>query len=149
MTAITSSKITEELLAACYLDATRKGGLIEFTRDVRGEDGKESGKYSIKQTDLDTLFSKSVWNEQKTGSGHRKLKHIITGIVIEYADHKKEIDSGAAKTILEQVQKHLNILCNEVFCYTTGNWKEEPDYSAVLLRLEKSLKEKPETKKSS
>jgi len=132
---------TLKCLKDSYFDATRKGGLIDFTRMVRGEKNDFSGKYLVKQTDLDTLFSKSVWTVVDTGGGHREVRHKLTGATVEYSNHKKEIKAGAVVTIFNEVQRHLNILNNQIYSYTNCNWKEEPDYSAARknwLALEQS-----------
>lgn len=117
-----------DLLKDSYLDATRKDGLIDFTIQVH------TGKYSVKQADLDNLFTKTVWIDQKVKGGHRKLENAVTKIVVEYSNHAKDIDPGAAETILNQVQEHLNILCNEIFRYEKDNWKVDPDYGVSVER---------------
>jgi len=127
-----------ELLRASYQDAIRKNGLIDFTIKIRGPKNDFSGKYQIKQYDLDTLFSKIVWHDEEKTGGHKKFIHKITNIVIEHKNHgKNTVDPGAALTIYDQVQKHLNILCNDIFDYKENNWKTEPDYNKALLNLHK------------
>ena len=85
-------------LENAYLDAKRKGGLIDFTHQVRGDENDLQGKYSIQQKDLTTLFSDNVWVECKKKGGHRKIQNIVTGIRVEYANHDNSggIDPGAA-----------------------------------------------------
>jgi predicted RNA binding protein YcfA (HicA-like mRNA interferase family) len=114
----------------CYQDITRKKGLLAFIKDVRGPENDYSGKYSVKQTDLDNLFTRGVWSERTTRSGHRKFVHPVTKVVVEYADHNKNIDPGAAKDIMEQIQRHVNFIGNNIL-YATGkryNWSQEPDF---------------------
>ena len=127
-----------QALQDCYTDATRKDGLIAFTQKIRTPKNDLSGKYSVKQKDLDKLFSENVWVDLKKVGGHRKLQNKVTGVIIEYAAHgnKGGIDPGAALTILDAVQNHLNILGNDVFKYEKCNWKKEPDYQASVRRLE-------------
>lgn len=117
-----------KLLQESYHDATRKGGLIDFTKKIRTEKNDSSGKFSVKESELSRLFSKPVWDELSTKSGHRKIKNKITDVVVEYANHNKDIDPGAAQTIFEAVQNHLNILNNDIFSYKSNNWKTNPDY---------------------
>ena len=138
MAAATGLKLTKELLEASYLDATRKNGLIDFTQQVRTDKNDMSGKYSVKQKDLDNLFSSSVWKDLEKKGGHRKLTNLVTGVVVEYPNHKKDIEPGSAETVLNAVQKHLNILHNDVFGNKARNWKDAPDYSKVLQQLTKS-----------
>lgn len=122
-------------LQECYREAAdRKGGLIDFTKSVRRENADGSGKYSIKPTDLTALFSQVVWKEIDTKNGHRKIKNIFTDVVVEYSNHVREIKAGAVVTILDAVQKHLNILGNEIFAYTVNNFKQPPDYVASYER---------------
>ncbi len=129
-----TSQRDQFMLSCAYQEATRKNGLIEFTQTIRGDENDLSGKYSVKTSQLTTLFSETVWREIKTKSGHRKIESVITGVVVEYGNHSSDIDPGAAETILGVLQKHLNILCNDIFAYTQGNWKSEPDYGASALR---------------
>jgi hypothetical protein len=129
---------TKELLEASYLDATRKNGLIDFTQQVRTDKNDMSGKYSVKQKDLDNLFSASVWKEHEKKGGHRKLTSLVTGVVVEYPNHAKDIEPGSAETVLHAVQKHLNILHNDVFGNKARNWKDAPDYSKILRQVTKS-----------
>ncbi|NGX33017.1 MAG: hypothetical protein K1060chlam4_01076 [Candidatus Anoxychlamydiales bacterium] len=120
-----------------YLDATRKNGLIEFTQTVRGPKNDFSGKYLIKLNDLDTLFSDTVWQDERKKGGHRKLINRVTKIVIEYKHHgKTTVDPGAIREIYDQVQQHLNILCNDIFAYKLNNWNQEPNYEKALTNLE-------------
>lgn len=121
-------------LMASYKEAVQH--LIPFTAKVRTPKNDLSGKYSVSGKELDSLFSSILW-ASKDASGHRKLKNRITGVVIEYKNHDKKggIDPGAILTILNQVQTHLNILCNDVFCYTKRHWKTVPDYEAAAKRL--------------
>ena len=121
----------ERMLEASYKEATCKDGLIDFTARIRGDD---TAKYSIKRTDLNHLFERSLWIPNHSG-GHKEWKHPVTHVVVEYVDRHKDIDPGAVTTILEQVQKHLNILCNDIFRYTTDNWKEEPNYREAARRV--------------
>jgi len=129
---------TRDLLIQSYIDVTQRNGLIEFTKKVWGPDKDQKGKYSIKQQDLDNLFSDSVWKIEKKPGGHRKLSHKVTNIVVEYKahDNRNNMDPGAVIKILDQVQKHLNILCDDIFAYSSENWKDEPDYDASVIRAE-------------
>lgn len=124
------------LLRESFQDAH---SLIEFTKQIRGEKNDMSGKYSLKQSELTNLFSKAVWKDLSKRGGHRKLQNRVTGIVVEYADHSKQIDPGAAISVLNAVQKHLNILCNKIFAYTNRNWKTVPDYKQAEKRWQSML----------
>jgi hypothetical protein len=127
----------EQDLRNCYRDATRKGGLIDFSRKVRTDANDLSGKYSIHRDDIAALFSASVWRDCKKAGGHRKVANIVTGVIIEYPNHHNQsgIDPGVVETLLDRICKHLNILSNTVFDYRTHNWKYEPDYVASARRL--------------
>jgi len=127
----------KDALFESYQEATCKNGLIDFTRKVRGEKNDFSGKHSVSATDLTSLFSEKVWVAEHKG-GHRKLKNLLTGMVIEYANHGNDggIDPGAAMSIFCQVQNHLDFFCKEVFAYKTyHHWKEKPDLDASAKRL--------------
>lgn len=124
---------TCKLLDECYQEATRKNGLIDFTKKVLGNNNR--GKYSIKTTDLSNLFSAKIWDERKTGNGHRKIQNKITGVMIEYKNHELDLDPGSAESIYKAVQKHLNVLGNDIFKYTHKNWKTAPDLDASVVRF--------------
>ncbi|MEI8301254.1 MAG: hypothetical protein WCG10_06585 [Chlamydiota bacterium] len=132
-----NKQLCEKALRECYHDATCKGGLIEFTQQIRTYENNFQGKYSVTQEDLTKLFSEKVWRDCKKVGGHRKIENIVTGTVIEYANHdnSRGIDPGAVMTIFSAVQEHLNILCNQIFAYKINNWKNEPDYLASVERF--------------
>ena len=109
-----------EMIAESYDEA--HSTMIPFTKLVRGKDGKESGKYSIKHSDVENLFKKKLWTEQSKG-GHRKLTSKLTGVVVEYSNHTA-IEAGAASSILRQVQIHLNHLFNDILVYPDKRSKE-------------------------
>ena len=121
----------------CYHNATSKNGLIDYTIEIRGPKNDNSGKYSEKTSRVNRLFQSAIWKEKKAASGHKKFENMITKIIVEYAAHQNMMDPGAAETILNQVQEHLNILNNVIFAYTTENFKEEPDYQAAERRWNK------------
>ncbi|HEU64397.1 MAG: hypothetical protein KR126chlam4_01176 [Candidatus Anoxychlamydiales bacterium] len=124
------------LLRESYLDTTRKNGLIDFTKKVRGQKNDFSGKYQIKLNDLDTLFSDTVWEDERKKGGHRKLINRVTRIVIEYKHHgKNTVDPGAAKDIFDQVQLHLDILCDQIFAYSGSKWGNKPNYEKASTNL--------------
>jgi hypothetical protein len=136
MTAPVNEKLKSALYES-YQEATCKNGLIDFARKVRGEKNDFSGKHSVSTTDLTNLFSEKVWVSEHKG-GHRKLKNLLTGMVIDYANHGNDggIDPGAALSIFRQVQVHLDFLCKNVFAYKTNHhWKEEPDLESSVRRL--------------
>lgn len=113
-------------------------GLIGFTKKMRNE----SGKYSLKQDNLKNIFDTELWKEHKTKNGHRKLTNRVTKVVVEYGSHNKDIDPGAADTILDQVQKHINLLYNETLVFPQlykheGGYlkKRTPDIKASARKL--------------
>lgn len=124
-------KSCQELLMECYRDATRKDGLIEFTRSMRANEIK----YSLTPDHLNRLFASNVWVECPKKGGHRKLQNQVTHVVIEYSNHDKEVDPGSAQTILDAVQSHLNKLSNEIFAKGRDCWKKPPDYAAAANRI--------------
>jgi hypothetical protein len=131
------SKVTQDMLYESCREVTRKNGLVDFIYEVRGSENHMSGKESIKQADLDNLFSKKVWKEHDK-AGHRKLTNEITGVVVEYANHSKAIDTKAVVTIVQQLQTHVNILHNDIFKMSKRGWPDdlsELDYKAALSRL--------------
>lgn len=136
MSALINDHASMQSLRDCYQDAVRKDGLIAFAKKIRTENNDLRGKYSLNQRELSSLFSDTVWCDCKKPGGHRKLENIVTGVMIEYANHgnKGGVDPGAAEAIFNAVQKHLNILGNEIFSYDKNNWKTEPNYLASSQR---------------
>lgn len=128
----------QDLLKESYAEATGKSGLIVFTKNilVKDKDGKFvlRARNAIKQHQLTNLFSKKTWIDTHKKGGHRKLVNSITGITIEYSAHQNPIEPGAATSIYKAIQEHLNILCNQIFCYKNRNWKDTPDYYASYER---------------
>lgn len=123
-----------DLLRLSYHNATVKNGLIDFTKEVRGPNNDFQGKYSVTHKRLKSLFPPSVWEPISKIGGHLKFKHKVTDTIVEYKNHgtRAGIDPGAVMTILNSVQKTLNILGNDIFKYKSSNWKKKPNYKASL-----------------
>lgn len=109
--------------------------LIPLVTELRGSDP------DIKINDLNNCFRKSVegageWEPDHKG-GHKKFKHKVTHIVVEYQAHSSSKDRTVKAhiqvQILNQVQAHLNILCNDIFQYRFQNWKHAPDFNTSLV----------------
>lgn len=134
--------LIKNILKDSYEEATGRNGLIEFTKEIRGENNNLSGKYSLKTNRVNRMFSLYGWEESRHASGHRKLIHKITKVVIEYSNHQQQVDPGAAESILNSVQHHLNILCNDIFKYQSNNWKKEPNFVTAAKELYVSYHQK-------
>jgi hypothetical protein len=123
-----SMTITVSDLRNCYADTCNK--MIPALIDMR------TVGYRMKLQEVQTLFTNSLWIQEKMTSGHKQFTHAVTGVTVEYQAHIKgkenTIAPGIQKQLLEQIQEHVNILSNEVFRYTTHHWKEEPDYDRAL-----------------
>lgn len=120
-------------LRIAYEEATKPNGLISLLAHLR----EPNKKYTVKKTDIYNIFKNCpLWEEQDTKSGHVKFKHKITQIVIGYQNHGgPTMDPGGADQLLNNVQTHLNIMCNDIFHYTVGNWKTEPNYQQAAANL--------------
>lgn len=133
MTRISTRPITVYDLQQAYLDATRNQGLIAFiTECARGIPQKIDSVNSM-------FKSQPLWEPIKQSSGHISYKHRITHIVVGFQGHngaKKDnnIHSAILKVLHECVQKHVNLLGNEIFQYKQRSWKSEPDYDESLKR---------------
>lgn len=124
--------ITLNDLSQSYTEALK---LISWITEL-----KTSEKH-LKLQKIQGIFSNSsLWEEQDKKSGHSKFIHKVTRVVVEFQSHCKGGDNVISPVIQnhisEQVQKHLNILCNEIFAYKNKNWKETPDYSSSLERYQ-------------
>jgi hypothetical protein len=94
-----------------------------------------SGKYGCKRNTIDNLFENAVWKNISTESGHKVFQNIFTKVVVNYSNHKDPVDPAAVITIADKIQDHINILGNEIFCFTTENWKEAPDFIKSAKRV--------------
>ena len=122
------------LLEESYINA---GGLIDFMQAVRTDKNDFSGKYNCGLKIVANLFYKSVWEHVSGPGGHIEVKHRLTGTVINFSNHKDPVDAAAVMTIAEKVQKHLNILGNDIFAFKAGSWKVKPDFQAIAKCLVK------------
>ena len=122
---------TIDLIDRTHTEAHKKDGLIDFTQLVWGPKKDMYGKYSVKHGDLSKMFSAGLWIEHETKSGHRKLTNKLTQVVVEYSKHD-DIGPGAAISILNSVQKHLNRLFDDIIVYPKlykyeGGYLKNPD----------------------
>ncbi len=117
------------LLQSAHQNIVKKKGWKDFTEKLRSN---SMAKTAIKTQSLFRLFADPVWQEEKTKSGHKCYYHLITRERIGFSNHQKNIKAGAAISILNNVQKIMDILANEIFLIK--NWSIEPDYQASLER---------------
>ncbi|KAF3362699.1 hypothetical protein PHSC3_000686 [Chlamydiales bacterium STE3] len=101
-----SAPITSQKFSDTYKEAEK---LINFLSNFRTN---KNAKYSTKLNTVHNLFG-DTWDNRKVKSGHMKLEHSITRVVIEYSAHENPVDPGAVTTIAEQIQTHLNIFFNQ------------------------------------
>lgn len=129
--------ISTENLQSCYTEAVNK--LIPFTREAR------TGT-NFKIDRMNHLFENANWKQLGKKSGHIKFKNQVTDVIVEFQNHTGRGDNVIKPTIqlqvLNQVQTHLNILCNFIFRYRVSNWKDKPDYNRALLNYQEWVKTK-------
>lgn len=111
------------------------GGLIDFMHAIRTDKNDFSGKKNCGLKTIAGLFSKSVWEHVSGAGGHIVVKHKLTHIVINYSNHKDPIDAGAAVTIAETVQKHINALAKDFLGIKGGKWGVVPDFKTIARRI--------------
>jgi hypothetical protein len=97
------------LAARLQLSYNEAENLIDFIHNVRTEENDFSGKESVNLRTVNHLFNAS-WTNICTKSGHKKFKHSVTKVVIEYSNHQDPLDPGAAQEMAEKIQAHINIL---------------------------------------
>lgn len=70
-----------------------------------------------------------------SADGHATFKNKVTEVVVGFQAHGKDNTLQPAQEVQlrDSIQEHLNILCNDVFKYTTKNWKTEPDYEKAVI----------------
>lgn len=128
-------------LKEAYWEAT-KGGLMDFILTLRNE---STEKYSKKINELYLFFEKMpLWKLVPSKDGHYTFKHKVTHIVIGFQAHSRKkkdntVSATLVKSIRDNVQKHLNMLGNEIFSDRKFNWKSEPDYKASAVRYRKLM----------
>lgn len=129
MANVTAYKLLEDTYANCF----KLGG---FLREVRGEKNDFAGKYSVKLATLNSLFDRT-WIPIKTKSGHTKLQHRVTKVMINYQNHVNLVDPGAVTTIAEAIQVHINLFFEQFLGYSTKQINtRKPDYRHALKKLE-------------
>ncbi len=127
-------ELSAERLRDAYDSATKNNGLIELCKKIR-----QGGSFKRQEVGniLDGLSED--WEKIPKASGHKEYKNSITGIVIGFQNHSSGKDSVVSprilNTLLDQIQLHLNILCNVIFDYRSNNWKNPPVYPQALSNL--------------
>ena len=123
--------VTLDDLRISFHEATRNNGIIPLVHNLRQKNTV------LKLRDLNTCFSSGLWQKSFQASGHLKITHKVTRVIIEYQNHGQEdVAKHIQKQILDQAQKHLNILNDGIFAYTTRNWKTIPNYPDSLRRYQ-------------
>ncbi len=125
--------MTVQTLQMAYAEA--RNVLIDLVEHLRNDEAK----YNTHRHEMLALFqSQPLWKQIPTGSGHATFKHQITGVVIGFQAHgSSTLNPKHVVALRDCVQTHLNILCNDIFKYTSNNWKSAPDYNASLIRYRK------------
>lgn len=110
--------------------------LIEFLAQYRGPQNDNSGKYGVALKSVKNLFNET-WKNISTSSGHIKLQHCITKIVVNYKNHDNDpVDAGAVSALAETVQEHVNTFFEKYLGYSTRvRHTTKPDFKAISKRL--------------
>jgi len=84
---------------------------------------------------------KNDWSKSSNSTGHAAWKNQITGVSIGFSAHKKDstLNAQEKKDYILHLQRHLNILNNIIFDYSTENWKKQPSYEQSLENYHKWL----------
>lgn len=133
-------------LKATYQETQGNLGLIALTTDLRTTKGLSTQK----KDRLFTIFkNKELWAEEKTKSGHVKFVHKLSGKVVGWQAHGgSDLKPEQALSILNVVQEHLNLFCNDIFAYKDCNWKKEPDFEKSLKRFQAKAEQTSSLKKT-
>jgi hypothetical protein len=135
-------------LETCYGEA---GCLINMLKTARINKEK-TNCYDLTHKEVDSCFvGKTLWVPTGQASGHCKFKHKVTRVVIEYQGHNSHKGQNIAphiqEQIIDQAQKHLNILGNDIFHYQKNDWKDEPNYDQALANYKAFSSSKTDAKK--
>ena len=118
--------VTVADLQASYHEATKNNGIIDLLQKLRGQN------VIIKVDELASCFNSPQWNVRYVG-GHRILTHRVTKVVIGYQSHDgQDVKMEIKKQILENAQRHMDILCDHIFKFSTYKWSNVPNYQAAL-----------------
>lgn len=121
-----TSLVTVADLQASYHEATKNNGIIDLLKRLRDP------SVVIKADELASCFNSIQWNVRYVG-GHRILTHRVTKEVISYQAHDgQDVKMGIRKDILEKTQKHMDILCDHIFKFSTHKWNNVPNYNEAL-----------------
>ncbi len=117
-----------------YIDTKKK--LIPLIMDLRDRENEKK----VTKKALNSIFKgMNDWEKVKQATGHATYKNEITKITVAWQNHSKKKDKTIPQAhldaIKEAVQRHVNILGNEIFGYKVRNWKSEPDFKKSENRL--------------
>lgn len=125
--------ITVQDLQTAFYEVADNGPVDAYIADIRES---VSAKYNVKRNSLLSLFDSakmSLWQQAKTKNGHVKYTHKITRVVVGFQAHNDNtLDPGGAEELMKTLQKHVNILGNDIFHYRVRNWKTVPDFNQAL-----------------
>lgn len=118
----TPVQVTPDLLSASIKNCEK---LIKFLAAYRTPQNDNSGKYNIPLQKIVRLFD-DTWEYLKGSSGHTKLRHKVTQVIVEYKAHDNDpVDPGAVVDLANVIQGHINTFykdylgCLTRFRYTT------------------------------
>ena len=129
----TSANQTTKLLEATYTESER---LIDFLAKVGKPKKRDPGKKTFSLHYLNSLF-KEGWETLPKG-GHNKFKHLASDVVIEYKAHEDPVDPGAAVSIAQQVQLHINRFYYSILGFSPRHRKKDPQ---LTIRPQLNFKE--------
>lgn len=128
-------QLDPQLFQVAY-EEVKLHGINHLVTELRENPLKQ---HQIKRKALTNLFKNlPLWERQNQSSGHVTFKHKITGIVVGFQNHsgknnkETKIHQDQAVALMNNLQEHMNILGNEIFKYTTHNWKTTPNYDLAL-----------------
>lgn len=126
--------VTIQDLQTAFYEVADNGPVDGYIADIRES---TNAKYNVKRNKLLALFASprmSLWQQATTGNGHVKYTHRITRVVVGFQAHDDNtLDPGGAEELMKNLQKHVNILGNDIFKYRVRNWKTVPDFNRALV----------------
>ena len=132
---VSKSELKLELaLELSRQEIIKKNGFIDFLYFF------PSNKENTKTNNFALMFNPLLWQELSKKTGHSKLRHVITKVVIEFVVHEAMMDPGAMVTCANQIQMHVNRLGNFVFGFKKDNWKIRPNISKIAKKFFSNLK---------
>lgn len=118
-----NQQVIMEDLKECERECRKR--LFNWLDETRMPDGINN----LKKIELIKMFENlPLWTRENAG-GHALFRHKITRISVSFQAHgQNNLQIHQSKNVLDCVQRHVNILGNQIFQVNRG-WEEKIDFN--------------------